>query len=737
MATTQFCLTNPGTNLVGPTVSLLSNLDNFTTPFQTGISLSSLQPPNCPATLTVPDTATQIKVLDPNTNQCAAVNLLGNDLCTLFNLTFSDVQTNTVSQIIFGDITSSFGVVTDYLIYWYRNGESSPQYISGKGTLFQPYSFTHPLTNSSTILAQSGVYTIEIAKIQINGINFTTLDTPPSGFVKMTASCLPTITVTAFNCSNGTFTSTNLDLDYTHFFSFDNASVGTSPSSLSATFDLSTDTNYLAFRFVANEIYDILRITFYGNNYPNPIVLENLAVGNNSNTAPGQGGFIPNAPLKSITLTEFRKVLNLSMLNKSPGDYLSITVTPNPTFNQTTWSLMLKCFTTFDCTDCTDQFINQHPKIYLSDISSTLQTCNNVNVNFKYQACLSSVLASPIRKYMSFQNGVMAASASDQSPPKKVASGSSNASIRTCTYTTSQGGPPSCSASPQGTTTLTTSSSNNTFTSNYQFSNSSNFNLFINNFLTELSNERGLFPNYNNPLDADYFRFMNLRVPSSNGCGDSVGFVTIHIPLWANYNIDYTTNILTVTYDSIPSNTASNYITENSITNCDSGCAANLNNTINLLNGQISTPINITNSTGGYYTNNFNLTGGFVQGDTQFTNAVVNSEGVIRAYSNVTYMMNTSNQLIDNTPYKVCDFESLGGFPLNQNLTYNVTSNLGQYNRKFFYFDIQARVPFNPSYPDDFTIYSRYMSNGQFVLPDVIVYQKLNGVISTNNDFMI
>ena len=168
MATTQFCLTDAGNNLVGPIVSLLSNLDNFTTPFQTNVTLSSLQSPNCPAILTVPDGAAQIRVFDSNTNSCATVTLEGNDLCDLYNLTITDLQTSTISQIIIGDFVTSFGPVTDYVIYWYRNDDTEPQYITGKGTLYSGYIASHPLTGSASLLAQSGQYSIKIAKMNIN-----------------------------------------------------------------------------------------------------------------------------------------------------------------------------------------------------------------------------------------------------------------------------------------------------------------------------------------------------------------------------------------------------------------------------------------------------------------------------------------------------------------------------------------------------------------------------------------
>jgi hypothetical protein len=741
MATTQFCLTNAGANLIGPTVSLLSNLDNFTTPFQTGISLSSLQPPNCPATLTVPDTATQIKVLDPNTNQCAAVNLLGNDLCTLFNLQIDTYQSQSTGQIIFGDFTTSFGPVTDYLIYWYRNGSTTPQFITGKGTLFTPYGNTHPLTGSAALLAPSGTYSIEIAKIQINGLNFSTLDTPPSGFIKATTSCIPTtlVTVTALNCGNGNFTPTSLALDYTHKFEFNNASVGTPPQALSTTFDLSTNTNYLAYYFLGNSVYDTLKIVFYGANYPNPIVLENISIGFDSSSV--GGGTIPQSVTKNIATSVFKKVIRLNMLNRSSSDYLTITVTPNQTFNQTIWSLYLKCLTSFNCAICGDQFINQNPKIIQSETTTTIGTCNSFSVTTKIQACsAASINNSDISKYInySYYDGLIETTV--DSGLRTLTSNGLNSNIRTCSSSSGSGASPQCAQNTQGTSNVTTSVSNGCLTITVTFTNSATYDSFYNVFLTRINSLRSSYPNYNNPLHIDHYRLFLFKYPNqASGCGDGTQFGSIRIPIWTTYTSD--SNVLTINYCQMPSNTAQNFINANNITNCDTNCEGSINSYITNINSQITnltnSPVNLTNTTGSYSSNAFSQNGSAtLTGPSIFEVSQTSTNTQVNVYSNTTFLMNESGQLIDNTPYKVCDFEQLG-WGISSNPTYQVNNVLGNYTRDFYNYLFTPRTPYNSTYPDDFTIYGRTVTNGVISNTSVIAYQKLNGVITVNNTFVI
>jgi hypothetical protein len=753
MATTQFCLTNAGTNLIGPTVSLLSDLDNFTSEFQTGVSLSSLQPPNCPVTLTVPDNATVVKVYDPNSNACATVNLDGNDLCTLFNLAIDTYQSTTISQIIFGTFTTSFGPVNDYLIYWYRNGSSTPQYISGKGTLFAPYSFTHPLTGAGAILAQSGSYSIKIAKIQINGINFSTLDTPPAGFVKATASCIPTVfvQVSALNCSNGNFTTTDVSLaGYSHKFEYNNASVGTTPQSLAATFDLSDTTNYFAFAFAGYTVDDILKITFYGSLYPNPIVLENIACGS-SNLG---SSYIPNAVLKRYGSSDFfKKVLTLTGLNRSSQDYLTIEVIPNSINNQTIWTLYLKCLTTIDCTHCTDQFNNTPFKLLGSQTTSVTELtngidCGQVRVTTQMQACSAESLDnSDLFKY--FGLGTSQVRASSGPPYIITRSVTANANIRDCqtTVPSTPGVPQICYSNPQGTITYTTVVNGSNLCITVTYSNSANFAVFLNKFTTILNDKRTENPNWSNPLSEDYWPIIFLNYPNGNGCGDQVPFNRIMMPLWLTYTS--TVNSLTICYDSVPSSNLTNFLTANNISTCDLFCQDYFTSAFNRINNQISslqtTPINFTNSSGGFYDTPFNFSNTVLPPVVPRGSLIGAGNMFMNVYRNVTYMMTQDGQLINTTPIKACDFESLGGWPININSNYAINQNLNSYVRDNPLYSVQARNPRNLTYPSDATILGVPRVNGLNVMSTVfagqpayeVAWQKFDGVVTTNNNYII
>jgi hypothetical protein len=224
--------------------------------------------------------------------------------------------------------------------------------------------------------------------------------------------------------------------------------------------------------------------------------------------------------------------------------------------------------------------------------------------------------------------------------------------------------------------------------------------------------------------------------PSSNGCGDNVGASYINIPLWSNYTIDNTTGTLVITFNQISSSASSDYITENGITNCSTNCDNSLNNTISAINNQTS--VNSSNSSGGFYSNAFTgQGGGFSQTGPQTIGSSQSTLGSINGYANVTTMFTQSGTLINTIPIKACDFESLGGWYLTTNLTYAVNQGLGNYNRDFYLLNFLPRVPFNPAHPSDFIINSKVMVNGKLTGSEVIAYQKLDGIVITDNNFVI
>jgi hypothetical protein len=747
MATTQFCLTDPGTNLVGPTVSLLSDNNNFTTPFQTGVSLSSLQPPNCPVTLTVPDTATIVKVFDQETNSCATVNLQGNDLCTLFNLTITELQTQTISQIIIGDFTTSFGPVTDYLIYWYRNDDTEPQYITGKGTLYSGYIASHPLTGSAALLAQSGQYSIKIAKMNINGVDFSTLDTPEPGFVKVITSCIPQVlvTVSALNCSNGNFTSTDYFYSgYSHKFEFNNAAVGVTPQSLSTTFDLDITTNYFAFMFVAQNVFDTLKITFIGGAYEDPIVLEYLELGGDVPTIVS----VPNiVPKKFNSTLGFKKILTLTSLNRTIEDYLIIEITPNEINYQTIWSLYLKCLTSINCTHCTDQFINQPYKLNGTpgDTYPTVSTCNSLNVNTQIQACTQdSLYNTDIYKYLSEYTSNwynMSVGCTSCVPPilRSVAVAGLNANTKTCTQP-GVGTNRICGPNPNGNVQISSSVNSGTLTLTITFSDTANFTNFLNNLTTSLTNRRNANPNYLNPLDTDYYQYITFLYPNGQGCGDSISPAAITIPLWATTSS--TSNSLNISYSQISSASLQNFKDTNSLTSCDSGCISISDSIANTLNSQINNfntnPLNYNNNSGGYYTTPFSQYGGLsITGPEVRTQNATSTNIYINVYKNCTYMFSGDPlTLINTTPIKACDFESIGGWPISLNPSYIISANLSNHNRQLYDYKFTPRTPYNPTYPGDFLIEGRVPTNG-VLGPYQFAYQRLNGVVTTSSTFII
>lgn len=391
----SICLTNIGTLPLGSNVNIYSNTDNYAVPFQTNILLSLLTS-NCPYILTnIPDGTTEIKFEDTVSRCCYNLILTDNDLCNLFGIQLSNFSSTTISQIIAGVLVSSVGAnITDYIIDWYGPDDNTTiSFTSGYGTAFNnvPYQQTHPFTRISL----PGYYVPMIRQIRINGINYSI--TGGTGFVQANINCLENQTVEVFpsTCSGNREEPINLYPSYNNYYFSNTAANNTPPESLLMGYDLDINTIYFAWQFRAYTVSDTIKITFYGDNYSTPIVLEYYTVGEEytdinvsviPKTIKVNGGF-------------FKKVTNLSKLLRSENDYLTIEVTPNPTISRTNWEVYFKCLSSFDCSTCIDSLAPY--KFIDSTVTITPQSCNIYRFDAKLSGCTNSVLeSSDVYKYL-------------------------------------------------------------------------------------------------------------------------------------------------------------------------------------------------------------------------------------------------------------------------------------------------------------------------------------------------
>jgi len=405
------------TALSGNGFAIYTDADNFTNPIVVNIPSSSLFPTstgNCQFSLSnIPAGANQILIVDqcdgppptsPSSPDVPSYNCIYTILnipesclgwCNECNIEFDNADFNTVGRIIAGNLQSSCGPVTDYVIGWYRNGDySAPEVTTGFGNAFN-YQYTHPLTATNAPMVLDGLYEGIIHDIKINGIQYSNFDSGSKNGIPIPfESCFGTIVVAPFTCENG-----NFPLPYSHQISLTAAGNGVPPGPCSATFLLSSSTDYFAYDIVTYAVYDTLTIKFISGDpsltsdpdlYSQPIYLEYislprtsppLALTGNDNPYYYEGFFSNIYPKKELD-SFYKKLLTLTSLDRTENDKLEITVTPNPNFPETSWVLKLQCLEEVNCNWCV---VGDSTLIKNIKIKRELTSCQKrQNINFLF-----------------------------------------------------------------------------------------------------------------------------------------------------------------------------------------------------------------------------------------------------------------------------------------------------------------------------------------------------------------
>jgi hypothetical protein len=278
-------------------------------------------------------------------------------ICDECNLSFDTFSTSTVGRIIAGNLSSTCGVITDYTIGWYRNGSTTPTFISGIGTTLS-YNFSHPLVGDSSPMVLDGSWIGIIHDIIINGITYSSVAGVLGGNPLPFTSCFDTMVVAPFTCANG-----QNPPPYSHQISFTAQGNNATPPPISATYALSSSTNYFAYRFDGFDIFDELEIKFISGNpngtnnpslYSQPIWLEKAQIGSSvlSSNIGTLSNISNNTYPKKIKNSFFKRIFTLTNISRSLNDSLEINILPNPTNPQTSWRLQMQCLDTFNCNDC-------------------------------------------------------------------------------------------------------------------------------------------------------------------------------------------------------------------------------------------------------------------------------------------------------------------------------------------------------------------------------------------------
>ena len=776
---TNFNVANLSTN----GFSIYTNLDNFTTPIAQNIPYQDLfSPPigNCPYIANLPQGATQLVVIDAcssmpasiasifNPSSTTAGNLLTTccyaiinvpaqpiSFCDTSGLEFDLFSASFVGQIIAGNLNSNIGAVTDYKIGWYKNGDySSPGFTSGYGNAFTPYQLTHPLAANTAPYVTAGGWEGIIHDIAINGITYSSVSGSANGTPIPFESCFGTIVVSPLQCDNGTF-----PLPYTHQKSFTAVSNGTPPPVIATTYQLDDTTNYFAYSFEGEYIWDELEIKFISgdpNNtgnptlYSQPIYLEKLQLGNNVILGNlGYSSDIQNNtyPKKMRWGNNFKRILTLTNISRSANpslpDLLDITITPNPSNSQTNWTLRMQCLDTFDCDDCIDPF----PAVKISSITLDRQCCGNQLLSLQLSSscdCSQTlwdsklIQSNPTNVVEGYTSGC--SSLAVNFPPsgtiQTYTGGYFAINTPTNCFFTDNGSQnivchvpptpnsiinyhksiPSVNGFPQGIISMS-------------FNNQTDYLLYKNQFISrEASLINSIGPIEYNVTNVNYYAWYKLIIPSTNiSCGDGALYKLYYIHRTAYPNITYVENPASNYWSiTIPMPTIANGIAPSGCSNCSAAIDAWLPQ-FNQSSIDPIDNINLTNTFGNISNNAVSATCMF-----QLPPSTLNNQSENFYYKREMPIYSFNTLPFISTPNGWVNLPSLGGVPCptlissSMPYTYNVGNNFGS-SKGAYYGGKEMSFTYNfpnlTASTDWFQIYTNLTSSAGSTSTNTLIYE--------------
>ena len=746
---TSFCLTNTGNLPSTTTLSFYTNVNGYAEPpFLSQVLLADVSGSNCPYIINgVPDGTTQIKVQTSTGNCCAVIDISPNNPCSFCDIGFDFFLTNTISQIVAGNLTGSCdSVISDYRIEWYEiTNPNSPVYkftTGPAGTLYGSIQHTHPLVGITSVPVPNGIYKPVLTRVNINGINYSSTSGP--GFVQSDLNnCFSNVTVNSapLTCANGPELG-----DYSHIVNFSGASEGTSPPPLTMVYQLGPNTKYLAWKFNAFDIPDNIKISYVGSYYNNqPIVLEFSDAGFN---IPSSNYSLTINPKLIRTFGPIKKVTNLSNIIRSSGDYLLIQITPNPTNLRTNFESAFQCLDTFDCSSCWDTYNTQPQKIISGSVSSSADTCNIVSIKFKVSGCsISSVQDTDFYKYM---GGSM--------PESPGNAGINDIYVTQKDYSTSLWhSNTNCSLNGQGVQSFCpTITGNGTiiFTKNQtgvggigniliKCSLIEDFNAYYQSYLTRMSE---LSSYSSNPTNINYYKYFVLKQPllTSNSnesldvpCGDGQPIREYYIHPSSVVTTGFTSGYYTMNL-TMPTITKQIFYT-----NCQLNCDSSVQTVVSIINTSSLTgpQMNTTNNKSNRYTVPFYTRSSVSLSQNSRTSWTFTNRWFIPKFFAETIPYSGSPLvIIPSLSASTCTRLPIIQFCPGD----NPQQNRGAYVGYTMYYQVRLTNPLNPL---DFEILTTPIVNGgwpgiSFILDCqyindptnlIVVYQVVNGQVTISN----
>jgi len=255
-----------------------------------------------------------------------------------------------------GLLKSTTYTIGDYKIEWRKNSTlGEVAFISGKGNdpIIQAQ---HPLVNE--VVTSGQLYPV-IVYVYINGVYVTSSYEIGEVFSPDLVGCLDFVLIDEINCS----TMHNADPLYNFVLNYNNTTDITQNKSRIFTYRFGPTTQYVAWRFYADNIADAIKLYYCTEINPDGVLLDYFATGiyssNNvmlvDNALPTS---YPENP-KVLSYHNFLKYKSLKYLTDltgftyNTGDYLRIEIIGSvydSTNNNTNWSLSLKCLESFNAT---------------------------------------------------------------------------------------------------------------------------------------------------------------------------------------------------------------------------------------------------------------------------------------------------------------------------------------------------------------------------------------------------
>lgn len=711
------CLTfNPTVQPSTGPFDIYLDSDYTSTPIVTGVDITLLTGNSCPYIIEVPDGTTNLGIKDTIKDYCITIPVQNNDICSNCNLSFSNYSPQTISKLYCGYLIGTCEY-DDYLINWYGpNDTTTLSFQSGAGIFVTSGVYSHPLTGINSIPRENGVYTPVISKIKLSGITFS--NTGGTGNVLFSGSCLPSTNILPLTCDVKTNTDTSLS--FSAFTNFINFKASTSiPQPVQTTYQISANTKYIVWAFQGFNYSDRILLEFSGSSYgTTKIGIDDFIIGYLDVPS---SNFTPSLyPKSGRTNENFVKFSCLTGLTVTNGDKIIITVTPlSP---DTNWSLYMSCLDDYNCNDCLNT--SQPYKIISSSITTSLQPCDRIKIDFSVSGCntydqnsdflvynLGNTLSRPT--YYSNSN----------TPNNYIQPPSSNMyfSSNSC-YSTSSNISTSClwdliTGTTYNKTFLTDGSNRGVF----GFTGSSTF---ISTYYNSIRNAFfGLTPysstwsGSTNSSDLSYYRYYNLKIPTEtvgiSSCQDNNTFINLFI----HHTSTYTTG---TTGDNYYLHITANTISKNiNYTNCDLNCTY-IQDNINHINNTSTGSTYGTNRPfpfpwGMYYTNPVHTVAYITSASTSSAPTSVRRGFFTTPYwtFNTYPFSGNPSTIIPSYSGSVCNYNNTGV----KSTQYN-TFSTDQYK---FYYDVRL---INSSNISDFEIWASPITNLSYSgAPGTVLYE--------------